>query len=111
MASHAGEVMGTLAYAHPFLDGNGRTIMVVHTELATRAGIRIDWVRTDKQDYLAALTQELDRPGKGELDSYLKPFVGPAASRDVASTTLGTMRGFGPESSTGDGSRPTEPKA
>jgi cell filamentation protein len=110
MASHPGEVMGTLAYAHPFLDGNGRTIIVLHTELATRAGIHIDWARTDKQDYLAALTQELDRPGKGELDSYLKPFVGPAVSRDQASATLGTMRGFGPESATTDGSRTVRPK-
>jgi cell filamentation protein len=26
MAAKAGEVMGYLAYGHPFLDGNGRTI-------------------------------------------------------------------------------------
>jgi cell filamentation protein len=110
MATHPGEVMGTLAYAHPFLDGNGRTIMVVHTELATRAGISIDWARTEKQDYLAALTRELDRPGKGELDLYLKPFVGPVASRGQASATLGAMRGFGPESATTDGSRTMRPK-
>src|SRR5262252_4446785 len=30
MAEHPGEVMGYLAHAHPFLDGNGRTLMVVH---------------------------------------------------------------------------------
>jgi cell filamentation protein len=64
MAARPGEVMGTLAYAHPFLDGNGRTIMIVHTELAIRAGIGIDWARTDKQSYLAALTRELDLPTK-----------------------------------------------
>lgn len=110
MASDPGEVLGTLAYAHPFLDGNGRTIMVVHTELATRAGIHIDWAGTDKQDYLAALTQELDRPGKGELDSFLKPFVGPAVPRDQASATLGAMRGFGPDSAAADGNRTTGPK-
>jgi cell filamentation protein len=110
MASHPGEVMGTLAYTHPFLDGNGRTIMVVHTELATRAGIRIDWAMTDKQDYLAALTRELDRPGKGELDMYLKSFVGPAVSRDAASAALGTMRGFGPEPTIPAGLRPLGPK-
>jgi cell filamentation protein len=98
MASRPGEVMGTLAYAHPFLDGNGRTIMVVHTELATRAGIRVDWARTDKQAYLRALTSELDRPGKDELDAYLRPFVGPAISRVHASATLSTMRGLGPDS-------------
>jgi len=110
MASDPGELLGTLAYGHPFLDGNGRTIMVVHTELATRAGIHIDWAGTDKQDYLAALTQELDRPGKGELDSFLKPFVGPAVPRDQASATLGAMRGFGPDSVAADGNRTTGPK-
>ena len=82
MAAKPGEVMGYLAYGHPFLDGNGRTIMVVHTELAERAGISIDWAATDKVEYLTALTKELDSPGKGHLDAYLKPFVGPAVGRD-----------------------------
>lgn len=76
MASKPGEVMGYLAFGHPFLDGNGRTIMVVHCMLAHRAGIRIDWAATEKNAYLVALTRELDEPGKGHLDAYLKPFVG-----------------------------------
>jgi len=33
MAARPGEVMGYLAHGHPFLDGNGRTLMVVHIEL------------------------------------------------------------------------------
>ncbi len=78
MASKPGEVMGYLAHGHPFLDGNGRTIMVVHSILAQRAGFSIDWAKTDKTDYLLALTRELDAPGKGILDSYLKPFMGGA---------------------------------
>jgi cell filamentation protein len=78
MASKPGEVMGYLAYGHPFLDGNGRTIMVVHAVLAQRAGFSIDWAKTGKTDYLSALTQELDAPGKGILDAYLKPFIGKA---------------------------------
>jgi cell filamentation protein len=75
MAAKPGEIMGYLAYAHPFLDGNGRTIMVVHSLLAQRAGFSIDWAATGKADYLFALTKELDSPGKGYLDSYLKPFM------------------------------------
>jgi len=78
MASKPGEVMGYLAHGHPFLDGNGRTIMVVHSVLAQRAEFSIDWAKTDKTDYLLALTKELDAPGKGILDSYLKPFAGEA---------------------------------
>ena len=34
MRERPGSIMGALAHAHPFLDGNGRTIMVVHHELA-----------------------------------------------------------------------------
>jgi cell filamentation protein len=74
MAAKPGEVMGYLAYGHPFLDGNGRTIMVVHSMLAQRAGFSIDWAATGKNDYLTALAKELDLPGKGLLDAYLRPF-------------------------------------
>jgi cell filamentation protein len=75
MRQKPGEVMGYLAFAHPFLEGNGRTIMVVHSMLAQRAGISIDWAATDKSAYLSALAQEIDNPGKGTLDNYLKPFI------------------------------------
>jgi cell filamentation protein len=84
MASQPGEVMGYLAYGHPFLEGNGRTIMVVHSVLADRAGLRIDWAATGKEDYLSALTREIDRPGKGELDAYLKPFIRNAVKDGIA---------------------------
>jgi cell filamentation protein len=75
MIERPGEVMGYLAFGHPFLDGNGRTIMTVHSVLAQRAGFSIDWSATNKIDYLTSLTSELERPGKGILDGYLKPFV------------------------------------
>lgn len=82
MASKPGEVMGYLAYGHPFLDGNGRTIMTVHAELAQRASISIDWASTGKLNYLTALTRELEAPGKGHLDAYLKPFILTAVGHD-----------------------------
>jgi len=78
MRGRPGEVMGYLAYGHPFLDGNGRTIMVIHAVLAQRAAFSIDWAATDKNAYLDALTRELDDPGKGILDAYLKPYMRPA---------------------------------
>jgi len=74
MVARPGEVMGYLAFGHPFLDGNGRTIMVVHAELAERAGFSIEWAATSKAAYLNALTQEIEGPGAGHLDAYLKPF-------------------------------------
>jgi cell filamentation protein len=94
MAAKPGEIMGYLAYGHPFLDGNGRTIMVVHGVLAQRAGFSIDWAATGKSDYLSALTKELDSPGKGHLDTYLKPFVRDAATDDGLATTIARAPGL-----------------
>jgi cell filamentation protein len=94
MASKPGEVMGYLAYGHPFLDGNGRTIMVVHAELAQRAGISIDWAATDKEQYLTALTIELDQPGQGHLDAYLKPFLRDAVGHDRLTVHIANTRGL-----------------
>jgi cell filamentation protein, protein adenylyltransferase len=82
MVAKPGEVMGYLAYAHPFLDGNGRTIMVVHAVMAQRAGFSVDWAVTAKPDYLSALTKELDEPGRGHLDVYLKRFLREAVADD-----------------------------
>ena len=82
MRRNPGLVFGELAYAHPFLEGNGRTIITVHEDLCRRAGIHIDWTATTKRDFLQALTAELDRPGSA-LDAYLKPFVR-AGARDLA---------------------------
>jgi cell filamentation protein len=75
MRAKPGEIMGYLAYGHPFLDGNGRTIMTVYSVLAQRAGFSIDWSATKKDAYLDALTQEIENPPKGSLDAYLKPFI------------------------------------
>lgn len=73
--NNPGKAIGELAYAHPFLDGNGRTITTLVSELSRRAGFHIAWEETDKQGYLTALTKELDDPKHGYLTAYLKPFV------------------------------------
>jgi cell filamentation protein len=99
MAEKPGEVMGYLAYGHPFLDGNGRTTIVVHTELAQRAGISIEWEKTSKVEYLAALTREIECPGAGHLDAHLKPYLREA---------LGAERLVGHVISTRGLSEPTE---
>lgn len=95
MRRKPGEVMGYLAYAHPFLDGNGRTIMVMHSVLAQRAGMSIDWGATNKDEYLAALTQEIDNPGKGILDKYLEPFIKMAITEDKLSEQVKDLPGLG----------------
>ena len=70
-----GEIMGYLAYGHPFLDGNGRIIMTVHSVLAQRAGFSIDWSATKKDAYLDALAREIENPPKGHFVAYLTPFI------------------------------------
>jgi cell filamentation protein len=97
MSAKPGEVMGYFAHGHPFLDGNGRTIMVLHCVLAQRAGFSIDWSATDKNGYLAALTKELDDPHKGHLDAYLKPFIKNAISPDVFAANIAAAPGLDSE--------------
>jgi cell filamentation protein len=56
--THPCEVFGYLAHAHPFLEGNGRTILTVFAELTRRAGFHINWEAVDKQEFLDTFTQE-----------------------------------------------------
>jgi cell filamentation protein len=88
MKARLGEIMGCLAYAHPFLDGNGRTIMTVHSVLAQRAGFSIDWSATKKDAYLDALTKEIESPSKGHLDAYLKPLMRDPVSHEHLATAV-----------------------
>jgi cell filamentation protein len=81
MRRRPGEVMGLFAHGHPFLDGHGRTMPVVHTELCHRAGFCIEWHRTNKPDYLTELSAEIATPGKGILDACLPPFAGESRDR------------------------------
>jgi cell filamentation protein len=69
--------------------------MLLHTEMAYRAGISIDWVKTDKMAYLQALTMELENPRNGYLDSYLKPFVNSVIDRQQSTSVLKSLKGFG----------------
>lgn len=104
-----GKVIGELAYAHPFLDGNGRTIMAVVSELSRRAGFHIAWEDTSKDAYLKALTQEIDDPNKGHLTRYLKPhirFETLGVEQEAASLT--TLPGLSaPGRQTSEAERPT----
>ncbi|QJT83033.1 Fic family protein [Kosakonia sp. MUSA4] len=89
-----GEVMGLLAFAHPFLDGNGRTILLLFMELSYRAGFTIDWARTNKDDYLQALSAEIENPSQGHLNRYLAPFIVDITSRDQWAEMIGGIKGL-----------------
>lgn len=94
LALRPGEVMGLFAYGHPFLDGNGRTMLVVHSELCHRAGFSIEWHRTTRAEYLAALSKEIESPGRGILDAYLLPFVGAHQERQLWGGAIGALKGL-----------------
>lgn len=89
-----GDVMGQLAFAHPFLDGNGRTILLVFMELCYRAKFAIEWSRTNKDDYLRVLSEEIRNPFEGHLNNYLKPFVVDIAHRDEWPGMIGGIKGL-----------------
>jgi len=93
LRQHLGEVMGLFAYGHPFLDGNGRTMLVVHTELCHRAGFCIEWHRTSKSDYLTALSAEIAAPGKRSLTEALA-VQQPRAFSTAAQALRATMRAW-----------------
>ena len=94
MAQKPGEVMGLFAYGHPFLDGNGRTMLLVHLELTYRAGFSICWADTNKAEYLEALSREIDKPGCGILDAYLLKFKGPRLDRNEWGKSILSMKGL-----------------
>jgi cell filamentation protein len=78
LRAHPGQVLGYLAHAHPFLEGNGRTILTVYAELARRAGFHVLWEEIEKGEFLRTLTEELLRPGSS-MDALVLPYVRPGA--------------------------------
>lgn len=75
LRARPGEVFGYLAHSHPFLEGNGRTILTVFAELTRRAGFHIMWEAIDKQQFLGTLTEELLHPGRGIMDRLVLPYA------------------------------------
>ena len=102
MAVRPGFIMGMFAYGHPFLDGNGRTMLLVHAELCYRANMSVNWLQTSKQPYLEALTLEIESPSQGHLDAYLRPFIEPQIPRDHWLKTVSAMPGLDGESAPTD---------
>lgn len=94
MRGRPGQVMGLFAFGHPFLDGNGRAMLVVYSELCFRANFSIRWEDTDKQQYLAALSKEIANPNDGVLDSYLSTYLAPSLERQEWQNTMHELRGL-----------------
>jgi len=75
LRAHPGEVFGYLAHAHPFLEGNGRTILTIFAELTRRSGFYVEWEAIEKKQFLDTLTSELLQPGKSIMDALVLPYV------------------------------------
>jgi cell filamentation protein len=69
-------------------------MLLVHAELCRRAGFSVDWTATRKNDYLAALTEEIRSPGKGILDRYLKQFIGQAQEPETWLSVVASLPGL-----------------
>lgn len=94
MKSRPGSVMGMFAYGHPFLDGNGRTMLLVHMELCFRAKFAIDWAQTNKNEYLSALSAELKNPNDNALNDYLRPLIVAQEPRTQWGASLLDLKGL-----------------
>lgn len=101
MREKPGMVMGAFAWGHPFLDGNGRAMLLVHAELCHRAGFAVNWSASRKDGYLKALTRELENPQGKHLDSYLLPLVvAPTVGGDLLDHLM-SLRGLNGEDGSG----------
>jgi cell filamentation protein len=75
LRTHPGEVFGYLAHAHPFLEGNGRTILTIFAELSRRGRFHVEWEAIDKAEFLDTLTSELLQPGEAIMDQLVLRYL------------------------------------
>jgi cell filamentation protein len=78
LRQHPGEIYGYFAHAHPFLEGNGRTILTVFAEMCRRADFHVRWEKIEKRPFLEALTDELLHPGS-RMDEFISPYLRPGS--------------------------------
>lgn len=58
------------------------------------AGFSIDWSKTDKVTYLSALSAEIQSPGKGILDGYLKNFIDDPQDPKIWEAAIQSIKGL-----------------
>lgn len=72
---HIGDIISYLCYGHPFLDGNGRTILTIVHAIAMSSGFDIHWSKIDPLVYLDILTEDLEHSGHNMLNEYMEQFT------------------------------------
>ncbi|WP_209015695.1 Fic family protein [Roseibium sp. RKSG952] len=81
-------VYGELAFNHPFMDGNGRSLNTVFSEMSRRAGISIRWDVVDKGEYLRHLTRAVQLTEYEGLGEYLSSLAIPVEDNDMSARRL-----------------------
>lgn len=99
MQARPGEFLERMAYAHPFLDGNGRTMMTIYACLADRAGFSIRWPDIDRSVYLNELARVMDQPKLSCLDDLLRSHRRDALGLENLYSHLVTIPGLNPPGS------------
>lgn len=94
MRARPGHVMGLFAFGHPFLEGNGRVMLLVHAELCFRQGLSINWLGTTKGGYLEALSREIADPHGNHLDGYLRAHIAEPLPRNRWLQVAHDLRGL-----------------
>ena len=102
LREHPGEVFGQFAHAHPFLEGNGRTILTIYAEICRRGGFHVEWETIPKDEFLDALTDELLSP-RSIMDKFLLPYVKTGAL-SLKKTTVQLKLNFNREETNDDNS-------
>ena len=69
-----GMAFALLAFSHPFLDTNGRTLLAIHSELMRRIGKHILWNEISQTDFLIALTDAI-KYQSNSLDKLIAPYT------------------------------------
>lgn len=67
--------LGEINSIHPFREGNGRTQREFMRNLATNAGIYLDWAKTNRQEFYQACSLNHNRGETGPLASILRQAV------------------------------------
>jgi cell filamentation protein len=70
-----GQTLGHLAYAHPFLEGNGRALFTFFDDHLRRKRLALDWATLGKTSFLQALDAQISNPNGNSMDVALKPHL------------------------------------
>lgn len=70
-----GKALGYLAYAHPFLEGNGRALFTFFSEHLRRQHLRLAWDALNEDAFLEALGRQVEDATSTVLDTYLQPHL------------------------------------